>query len=663
MRFYTATNRDPLQRTIERDRRLGSWLKMKIEDGIAKRYWLDEEWRENIRLYECIPTLRSTDVNDDTGQPTIEVPVGASMTDSIASSVYDLIFNTAPIFSVRGSPGYEANAYAFQLLADKLLNDEFTNFMPATSEVILDTVMLGTGAYYVVGAREIIKRATFEELKIGPRVWSVPTEDLVVPGGTFPDPNDMQFVAYRNYFFESELVEAAKANGWDISNFMVAGNVDWVRQRRIEAARTDVDLQIIGGLYETFYVNCQYDYNEDGYAEDLSVVWDRTSYEVGDVRYAQYDSLPFVFSRYQQRPHIFYGIGVMTMAKPFEREVTEWHNFKMKNAHLANARVWGYKLGAVGIGEEFKISPNKTIGLGNPETDLVELKMSDMYPSAQQYEAATIALCEMRVGAPATGPAPRSGVQAGKRVPAATAMTLMQQQNRRFAAPFDNIRKAVAGAMTQCFMRMREQYERGGDDRNCLMEYLVYTVGMKHAQKIEEVFKIASTTDMRDKVIVETTATAQSINRQADRQNAIERINVMGQYYDKALQLGQVLLNPQTPPPLKQLVTSIANGATESIRAFLRSFDDVRDPDVFIPDIFKQLEEQSRGGDDQGGAAGGDPQQQQQQQPPDQNDPSQQPGTSPDVTGVVPGAQGPVVEPVQGSSELGSGRQDTGIDG
>jgi len=658
LRYYTNTPSEPLARTIERDRRLGSWLKMKVEDGIAKRYWLDEEWREDIRIYESIPSLRSTDVPDDRGRALIEVPIGASMTDSIASAVYDLIFNTSPILSCQGSPGYESHAYAFQLLASKLVEDEFVNFMAASNEFIIDTVMLGTGANYVINSTERIKKAAFTELKSGPRVYSIPIEDIVVPGGTFPDSNDMQFVAHRNYFFESELVSAAEQNGWDISNFMVAGNVDWVRQRRIEAARTDVDLQIIGGIYEVFYCHCQFDYNEDGYAEDLFVVWDRTSYEVGHVTYAPYDSRPFVFARYQLRPHIFYGLGVMTMAKPFEHEVTEWHNFKMQNAHLSNARVWAYKLGAVGIGEEFKISPNKAIGLGDPANDLKELKMSDMYPSAQQYEAATIALCEMRVGQPAANPSASKGVQAGKRVPAATAQTLMQQQNRRFAAPFDNIRRAIASTMTQCFMRMRETYEKGGDDLQKLMEYLVYTVGMKHATLIEQVFKEAKTVDMRDKVLIETTATAQSINRQADRQNAIERIGVMGQYYDKVMAIGQILFNPQAPPELKKLAVDVCNGSTESIRAFLRSFDDVRDPDVFIPQSLRDLSEASQGG---GQPQAGDPNQPPQQGPDNGNNSGGQSGDAAPADGTSPGPQGELVAPLPGSSELGSGAKDTGI--
>lgn len=662
MRFYAATNDTPrLRRDTESDRRLGSWLKMKIEDGIAKRFWLDQEWRAALRRYEAIPTLKKTEVPGDEGRGTIQVPLGASMTDSIASSIYDLIFNAQPPLSCRGGPGYDNHAYAFQLLVNKFLQDEFVNLMPAANENIIDTVMLGTGGYYITSTREEIKRSQYIELKLGPRVYCTPPEDIVVPGGTLPDVNDMQFIAYRNYFFESELVDAAAANKWTIEKFMVAGNIDWVRQRRVEAQRGDVDLQIVGGIYELFYCYCQYDYDQDGMAEDLFVVWDRTSYEVGFVDFAPYDCRPFVISRYQQRPHVFYGLGVMSMSEPFETEVTEWHNFKMDNAHLANSRFWGFKLGSVGMSEEFKISPHKAQGFGDPSKDIVGLAMADVYPSAQQYEAATIALCEMRVGTPAANANNKQGVSAGKRVPAATANAVIQQQNKRFTQPFDNVRFAFAGAATQCLARMRENYLKGGEWKKRTMEYIVYVVGMRYAELIDEVFRTSETVDLRDKILIETTANAASINRQMDRQNAVERIQVLGAYYDKALQIGQMIFNPQTPEPLRKLVMGISNAMNQSIRSFLRSFDDIRDADSFIPETLRMIENMNKKGGQNadennpndasgGGAAPGD-------------NPQGQSGNQAPADGMGGSDEAPTVPAATGSAELGRGRSDTGVDG
>lgn len=580
MRFVERTEVSKLERTEERDRKFGSWVKLNVEDSISKRFWLDEVWRAGIRQYEAIPVLQSRELPRDNGQFIIEIPLGAMQCDTVISSITDLIYNTSPVFTVRGSPGYDGHAHAFQLLSDKLLMDDFVNLRAASDDVIADTVQMGTGSYYTVHASEFVKRATYTELNAGPRVFSVPPEDLIVPGGALPNVDANKLIGYRMYFSEAELQEAATINNWDISKFLPTGNVDHVRQRRVEVAHTDEDTETLGRLYEVVSLHCYYDYDEDGYAEDLLTIWDRTSFSVGAVSYAPYDSRPFSISRYQHRPHIFYGVGVLEMAMPFQREVTEWHNFKMQNAHLANARQWVYRLGAMGVGEEMKISPNKPIGLADPEHDLKELKMSDNYPTAQQYEAATIALAENRVGTSSLG-AP--GMNAGRRTPAATAMSILQSQNKRFASPFDNIRRAYADAMNQCFMRMREQHAKGGEKRKNVMRYITYAIGVKNAELIEQVFTASTTIDLRDKVVIEVTASSTSINRQADRQNALERMQVMGGYYQQFAQVGQIILSPQAPPELKQLMLSIAKAGNETVKNFLRTFDDVRDPEIFIP--------------------------------------------------------------------------------
>lgn len=583
MRFISDTNSKPLKRNREMDARFGSWLKLQVEDAISKRFWLDSLWRENLRQYEATPALQDRESSTRGDQPpVIEIPIGATQTDTLVSAVEELVFNTAPPITVKGSPGYEDNANAFQMLIDKLRISKYVNFRPAIKDGIADSIMMGTGAYYPINQREIVKRARFTELNTGPRVYSIPPEDLVVPGGSATDVDSLKFIGHRNYYNEAELNEAAKANNWRTNKFKRAGNVDWVRLRRENLARTDEATDQVGNSYEVFSIHCYYDYDSDGYAEDLHVIWDRTSYELGAVAYAPYDSRPYVISRYQWRPHLFYGIGVMEMARQFQLEVTEWHNFKMKNAHLANARMWAYKLGAVGIGEEFKISPNKAVGLGNPKEDLVGLAMADMYASAQMYEQATLALAEQRVG---TSSLNSPTMSAGKRTPANTAMAILQQQNRRFASPFDNMRTAISDTMLHCVMRLREKYLSGGINKKQVIEFLVGSIGPKNAQLVIEVYEKASEIDMRDCILIEVTASSTTVNKEADKQANLQLVSVMGQYYQQLMQLAVVIYNPQSPPELQALAMNIAKAGAKVIEKLLRTFDTVRDPDLMMPQI------------------------------------------------------------------------------
>jgi len=582
MRFIENTNINPIKRTRAADERLRSWLNYQITDGLAKRKFLDILMRELMRQYSGITNITDRKGDRSSQPPLIEIPLGATQCDSIVSTVTEIIFNTSPVFTVRASPGYSDHAAAFQLLVDKILLDKFTNIHEAAADVIGDTVQMGTGAYYVPITEERVKRVRGVELSRGPRVFSVACEDLVVPGGASTDINELPFIAHRLFYNDYELAEAARVNNWTVSDFKPTGNVDWVRQRRDAVAHTAESSADLGNLYEIFNIYCYFDYDNDGLAEDLHVIWDRTSQAIGYVGFAPYDSRPYSISRYQHRPYIFYGIGVLEMAFPFQTEVTEWHNFKMKNAHLSNARFWAYRLGAPGVGEKLEISPNNIIGLANPREDLVAIQMADVYQSAQQYEAATLALAERRVGTNELAAPP---IAMGRRMPATTAMALLQRENKRFAAPFNNIRAALADVMTQCVMRYREQYRRGGRDRQAVIEYLVSTVGLKNTTLIEEVFQNGTDIDLRDRIIIEITASSATVNREADKQQAIMLVNVLSAYYEKLLATYQLVANPQIPPDLKQLALSVIKSSSRAVEKMLRTFDNVRDPDAYIPKL------------------------------------------------------------------------------
>jgi hypothetical protein len=601
MRFIQKIDSEKLQVLKKRQdwyNDLGAWTCIQVEDALSKRFWLDEIWRVALRQYEGIPDTanRSRPYSESM---VIEIPIGAKQCDTIVSAVRELIFGTSPVFTVRGSAGYEDHAFAFQMLTDKLVLDKFTNFRMAADELITDTIQMGTGVGCVVRNEEIVKHATFETIDRGPRCSTIPPEDFIVPGGAYTDLDAMQLTGYRLYYNEAELREAAKANGWDVTGFKPAGNVSWVRQRREHVAKTDESTENIGRLYELFFLYAYYDYDHDGFAEDLYYVYDRTSKRVGFVSYAPYDTRPLVISRYQLRPHVFYGLGVLEMARPFETEVSEWHNFKLANAHLSNSRMWAYRLGAAGLGEELDIGPNKSIGLTDPKNDLVALTMSDVYQSAMQYEMQTLMLADQRVGVNELGGGP---ITSGKRVPAATAMSIMQQQNRRFATPFNNMREACADMMAQCILRLREQYLKGDDYRRDAMEFIAKAVGAKYANLIEEVFA-GSSNDLRDYVTIEVTASSASVNRESDRQSAMQLVTVLSQYYDKLMQMYMMLVNPQVPPEMKQMMMQIMKSSSLAVERLLRTFDNVRDPKQYLPEIGGQQNDQTSG--NAAGGAGG----------------------------------------------------------
>ena len=612
------------------------WTCILLEDALSKRFWQDSQWKIALRQYEGIPS-QTNQKRSYQANLVLEIPLGAKQCDTVVSAMVDLIFQANPPFTVRAPTDMDDTAFAFQLLVNKLVVDKFVNYRNALDELINDTVQMGTGIAMPIFTEEVVKHATFKSIDQGPRCYCVPPEDFVVPGGSYTNVDSMSLMGYRTYYNEAELQELAAQHHWDVSQFKPAANVDWVRQRRMHVAMTDESIDKEIALYEVYVLYGYYDIDGDGIAEDLYYVYDRTSRAIGYVSYAPYDSRPFVIARYQLRPHIFYGLGVMQMSSAFQAEVSEWHTFKSANAMLANTRVFAYRLGATGLGEELVIGPNKSIGLANPKEDLVALQISDIYQSAMQYESQALLLSEERVGTNALGSMP---ISAGKRVPAATAMSMMQQQNRRFAAPFNNIRIAAAELMTGCLLRLQEQYLKGGEARRNCLSLILRAVGGKNTKLIEEMFAMGSdNTDLRDQLTIEVTASSSSVNREADKQSAVQLVTLLGQYYDKLLQLGSVLANPQTPPELKQLATEIAKASSIAIERMVRTFDNVRDPDQLIPKL------------------GGEPK---QNEPPTDAS-QQQPGNSPGANEDAGQTEGIMPSPARGGAGFGKSPSQPGI--
>jgi len=378
------------------------------------------------------------------------------------------------------------------------------------------------------------------------------------------------------YLSKGEVQERAQQLDWNTDGILPATNISWVRLRREEAARTSEPITSPGDLYEIHQVYCYFDYDGKGTPQDLLVTFEPSSQRVLKVQYNPYDARPFVISRYQARPHLFYGLGVLEMCRPFEDVDTEWFNFGLANAHLSNSRFMTYKIGT-NIGDNVKLSPNVPLGLADPN-DVVFNQAGEIYPSSREYLAIIETLADRRVGTSqsAGGPA-----KLGGRTPATTAMSLLQAQNRRFASPFNNIRMALSDTATQLVMRLKEQFNRGGEDQKAVLDYLVKAIGANHTGKVLELFE-ENDDQIRDHVAIEISASSASINREADKQSAIMLMQTLNQYYQQLVQGGMAAANPQTPDPIKKLILTAADKMGDAMERVLRTFDSVRDPEKYI---------------------------------------------------------------------------------
>lgn len=567
--LVSELHQEKLNVTDEMKAELATWLEQEIAAGVASRAPQDELWRELMRLYEGVPKkeIRNTPI---VNAPNIEVTIGAIACDSTFAQVIDLIFGVSPILTVRAAnKDHAEDAKPFQRFVDWIAANEI-DLRRGAEQSILDDIQMGTGVLYCPWIEKSKKTKVRKITDAHPVVRAVAPEDFLVPGGADEELQEARWVAMRYYLNDIEVNERERFSNWDVSGLQPFPNMSWVKSRREQLGRTmSSDKTASGRLYSFWDVYMNYDIDKDGIAEDLLVTFHDTGRRICAVRYNPYDRRPFEAMRYQVRPHLFYGIGVMEMMKPYQEGVTELYNEWVTNLKIANSRIWKAKEGA--IPATMEIWPNKVISLPDPTTDLIPEQLGDTYPSAPQALTMTAGLAQQRVGVNELS-GDRPSALLGSRTPGITALTAVQQINKRFTPPFDGIRLAVAASVRQCLYRYQERV-LAGDER------VISKINDLMGDEAQAVIDILSNPEFDQQMVVELTASSASVNKDADKQNLIMlATQILAPYYQRCIELTAMASNPQTPPPVQEVILKVAKAMSEGIDLIIRTFDQVRDP-------------------------------------------------------------------------------------
>ncbi len=551
---------------------------LELEDGMSSRKNLEAQWRRCLSMYAAVPKRVSRDVPVE-GAPNIEMAVAADASDQIYSQAVDLIFSISPILTAKPKPKYKGDEEAqllaqdIQAFANNIVKSDMKNFRPAIEDGILDDVQIGTGLYYTPWVETRKKTRSSRLIFQGPQTYSIDPADCIVPGGSRQSLQELPFKAVRFYYTYQELVEIASRYGWDLTYVSPVSDAGWVRNRRETLARDFQGQLIKGNLYAIWHIHCLFDVDGDGFAEDLLVFWNHESRSIVKMQYNPMDNVPLEHMVYQRRSHMFYGLGVIEMMMPYEEALTEWDNFILLNGFLANARIWA----GDNLPDTLKIWPGKTVQDGT----LKGIAMSDVHPSAWQFHGMLLQMAYKRVGVSELA----SPAKMPSRVPGISMMSALQQANRRFAPAFDGMRVAVAGSIKQALYRYQEQLLAGNDYAEA---HIFNVLGYESGRRVASTLRNESFDEWLD---VELTASSASVNQEADRQNSILLANILNSYYEKVIQLTAIASNPQTPPPVVEVAKKVADSAGKVIDRTVRTFDQVRDPGLFVIEMDEIFEE------------------------------------------------------------------------
>lgn len=569
------TNKLPkIERNDERDGLLSAFLTVEIEDALTARRTVDKVWNEARRQYNGVPKrpIREVPVPN---APNIEVTVGAIIADDIYSMATDALFTASPLVTVRAvTDEFVEHAKAVQDWANWLVANEL-NLRSAVNNAFLDDTQLGTGVYYIPFVEHTKKDKVYTVRYRAPRIFAISPEDLIIPPGSRGDIQRDRWAVVRFWYTRGELVERAKQRGWDIEGLLPTAQFDLVRLQHERKANMR-GAMLWREVYEICEVYCYFDYDGDGVEEDLLVTFDRTSRKIVSLSFNPYDSRPIEVMRYQLRSHLPYGLGIMEMVQPFQEEMTELHMANLLNTFLANARLWAVAESSYPH-DTMEIMPGsvKKFITDDIRKAIAPLQMAEVYPSAVMAQQAAMSLAERRIG---TQGAAGFMAKGGSRTPGVTAMSLLQQANRRFAPAFDDMRERTAAAVKQAIYRYRERIRmKDREVENHIMEVM----GDERGTFIVEVL---NSMDIENALAIELTASTASVNREADRQNAILLSQLLSGYYQQTASLAMQAAASGLPPEVQALLLDIAKKGKEMMDRTIRTFDQVRDPKTFLLD-------------------------------------------------------------------------------
>jgi hypothetical protein len=568
MRTIAIGEGKPLKVSMEQRARLKERLQNKHKSALQARAGWENICRQCIRMYQGTPDENNR-WRPFENAPVIEVTIGAMACDTVISQAEDLIFQVKPPLTIRSRKGeFDDAAEAVQDLVNHGVESGFWNFEAGVKEALIDQVQMGTVVGYIPYTKTVRKTDVREVVTFGPKIYCLAPEDFIIPANATKNIQSCEFATMRMWMGKDELNLRARLNNWTVDDAAAPDTSSAVRADRMRAAGVSggsLDTKPPVVIGDTFIY---FDIDDDGIEEDLEVIWNMTSGNILKVMYNRYDSRPFVLECYQDRAHTAFGLGVLEMMIPFEREVTEIHNNHIWNMMLANTKM--YQGPSTGMQETTSAYPGKyLINDEGPQGEIKVLDMGEVNGTAIQAESVVTAMGRERVGTTQIS----APIRSSSRTPGISMLSMMQQANRRFTHPFNNMRNFGAQVVMHCLYRLQEQVRAGNKD---VKKKLKEILGDDKAEMVVDLFK-SSDVELTDALDIQLTASSVSVNRESDRQNMVMLATQIYPVYFAAMkELAQFIAQPPFPGADK-----VAKQAEKMINKFfgkvLKTFDQISD--------------------------------------------------------------------------------------
>jgi hypothetical protein len=472
---------------------------------------------------------------------------------------------------------------------------------------VLEFVKLGTCIYKTGWAFERRNTMKYDaegklvrdvEMNSHPFVDHVSLIDFLIPAQSYEIQADRQggasWVAERFRLTESQFMSRSQGQAPFLPNYDPEA-VQLVRKfvESQSSSSTDLrDTKFRLDDYQPSYLrqielwegHCRFDTTGTGTVDDVVAIIHLPSRTLlrAIVNPYRHGMRPYSVARYF-RSDGFYGIGECEQAEVFQEMLTLLWNYQMDNVLAVNAPMLGVKLGANIVPGE-PVYPLKIWPLDNPSTDIKEIKLSEVYPSLQQFGSFIQIWGERRTG---LNDLNTSGNPSSlpSRTPATSLLSMLQEGNRRPDLSLKELRNALGEVGLRTIQNCQQFYSSPvqNPDASMQLQMLIMALGEPEGTYVAQKLAIPLE-DIEQGIGVAITATSSGSNKEVERQSFLALIQVQAELSQQYIGLAQIIGNPQMQilsPVLVETASQIFKGYSELQRRLLEQFD-IRNPEDIL---------------------------------------------------------------------------------
>lgn len=568
--------------------------------AVTERSELDQRWEQLAVLYEARPENVNTPW---TGASGVRLPTGATHTDALFARFMNAFFAVEPTWTTKYlNPVWEDFALEMRDFL-QWISDHDLDLHAVYKRAFMLMCRYGTAILYtpwdtLVKRRKALSRETNkfvnEELTVhnGPRSFVIPPWNFVIRTGQTDEqtapwcgfkvrmtPDEIFEQGRRGYFYKAQAQTLVEQFGRPQKE-LPQGIRDVYELSIVER------LEFLAGLSRSgepagmvlYHLFATYDVDNDGYTEEIEFFFDPRTGEIPRATYNPYDHMLRPLDKFGLVPRegVYWDIGVMELSEGINATQNVLQRQIIDNNTVQNTKFFTVlKTSSIQPGQKFR--PGWPVFVTSHD-EIQDREVGQGRLNTQNTDVSNLdTALQKRTGMSDFN----LGQESGKRVPATTMLTIVQEGKNRVDDYIQDLRKS-AGRHIMKVVQMYHQFKPLG---------VPYAVLGQRGEVIEKVWRIVGPEPVRKRVIIEAAATSANLNKAVDRTEKSQLFTLLMGFYDKT--------NQEIIP---MIMAAVAQGNKPLVEIILRQYDAMRkiverivrthgypNPAEYVPDLRQEL--------------------------------------------------------------------------